>query len=60
MAVFEPFYFYKTRKWIGAFFFWIIKGCKGKITSENIPEKNKRNLWAGYIISLLFVLFLLF
>jgi hypothetical protein len=50
----EPFAAQLTSIWIGGFFFWIIKGFKGKLTHQLIFRFEKRNLWAGYIIQLLF------
>lgn len=50
----EPFAAQLTSIWIGGFFFWIIKGFKGKLTDQLILRFEKRNLWAGYIIQLLF------
>lgn len=38
---------------IGGFFFWIIKGFKGRLTEQFIEKHENRNLWFGYIITLI-------
>lgn len=44
-----------TSLWIGGFFFWIIKGFKGKLRDQFILQFEKRNIWSGYVIQLLLV-----
>jgi hypothetical protein len=51
----EPFAAKLTSIWIGGFFFWIIKGFKGSISEQYTKECENRNVWVGYIITLLFV-----
>ncbi|WP_347065410.1 hypothetical protein [Flavobacterium sp. WV_118_3] len=34
----EPFAAKLTSLWIGGFFFWILKGFKGKLTDQFVPE----------------------
>lgn len=51
----EPFEAKLESIWIGGFFFWIIKGFKGKLTDQYIEEFEKRNIWTGYIITLIFI-----
>ena len=42
-----------TSIWLGALFFWTIKGFRGKF-SDLLSEKSEdRNMWTGYTISLL-------
>jgi len=50
----EPFAEKLTSKWVGAAFFWLLNGFKGKYSGQLIPQYDKRNLWTGYIINLLF------
>jgi len=56
----EPFAAQLTSIWIGGFFFWILKGFKGKLVNQCNSEFEKRNLWTGYILQLLFVGILVF
>lgn len=49
----EPFYYFTTTKWTGAFFFWLINGFKLSFKTMLYESYNKRNMWAGYIIQLL-------
>ncbi|RKR08598.1 hypothetical protein C8C83_0181 [Flavobacterium sp. 90] len=56
----EPFAAQLTSIWIGGFFFWILKGFKGKLTDQYVFELDKRNLWTGYILELIFVGILVF
>jgi hypothetical protein len=39
-------------EYTGAFFFWMIKGFKGKLSTQLIDKNYKRNLYTGYIINL--------
>jgi hypothetical protein len=53
MGVSEPFAVRLTLKWIGGFFFWLLKGFRGKF-SDIIAEKyNNRNMIVGFIIELI-------
>ena len=47
----EPFATRLTSIWLGAIFFWLLKGFRGKL-SEEISNHETRNMWTGYIISL--------
>ena len=38
--------------WVGAFFYWMINGFKGKYQVQISEEKVKRNIWTGYVIIL--------
>lgn len=49
----EPFAAKLTSIWVGGFFFWIIKGFKGKLTDQFTKEYENRNLWVGYFITLI-------
>jgi hypothetical protein len=51
----EPFASKLTSIWIGAFFFWMIKGFRGKYEEQLVKELESRNVWTGYFISLLFI-----
>ncbi len=51
----EPFAAKCTSVWIGGFFFWIIKGFKGKLFDQYEKEYESRNVWTGYFITLIFV-----
>ena len=44
-----------TAVWIGGFFFWIIKGFKGKLFDHYEKEYESRDVWTGYFITLIFV-----
>jgi hypothetical protein len=49
----EPFYYFTTTKWIGAFFLWVIKGFKLSFKTMLSETYDKRNLLVGYVIQLL-------
>jgi hypothetical protein len=49
----EPFAAKFTSIWIGGFFFWIIKGFKGKLIDHYVNEYESRNVWTGYFITLI-------
>lgn len=51
----EPFAAKLTSIWIGGFFFWIIKGFKGTISNQYIQVYENRNVWTGYILTIIFV-----
>jgi len=51
----EPFAAKLTSLYIGGFFFWIINGFRGKITDQFTSENENRNVWVGYIITILVV-----
>lgn len=51
----EPFAAKLESVWVGGFFFWIIKGFKGKLNNQYNKEFEKRNIWTGYIITLIFI-----
>ncbi|WP_264551686.1 hypothetical protein [Flavobacterium sp. N2038] len=51
----EPFAAKLTSIWIGGFFFWFVNGFKTKLSEQFTTELEKKNLWAGYFIQLLFV-----
>lgn len=55
----EPFAARLAAIWSGAFFFWILKGFRGKL-SEEISNNETRNMWAGYIISLIALVLLVY
>lgn len=44
-----------TSLWIGGFFYWIIKGFKGKLIDQNEEKYESRNVWTGYFITLICV-----
>ena len=50
----EPFVAKLTSIWIGGFFFWLVKKFKGNISEQFIKEYESRNVWIGYVITLLF------
>ncbi|SMC81027.1 hypothetical protein [Moheibacter sediminis] len=52
----EPFAARLTTIWIGAAFFWIFKGFKGRYKEQLIERYNTRNIVVGYIITLLFLI----
>lgn len=54
----EPFAAKLTSIWIGGFFFWILKGFKGNISEQYTKEYESRNVWVGYIITLLFAFYI--
>ncbi|RXR17345.1 hypothetical protein EQG63_11185 [Flavobacterium amnicola] len=51
----EPFAAKLTSLWIGGFLFWILKGFSGKLTDQIVPEYQNRNVWVGYLISIIAV-----
>jgi len=50
----EPFAEKLTSKWAGAAFFWLLKGFQGKYQDQFIPKYDKRNLWTGHILNIIF------
>jgi hypothetical protein len=42
-----------TSLWIGGFFFWIIKGFRGKLIDQYEEKYESRNVWTGYFITLI-------
>ena len=56
----EPFAAKLTSIWIGGFFFWILKGFRGKLIDQFIKEYENRNIWVGYIITLILIAIILF
>jgi hypothetical protein len=42
-----------TSLWIGVFFFWIIKGFRGKLIDQYEEKYESRNVWTGYFITLI-------
>ena len=40
-------------KWVGGFFFWVIRGFKGKLSESYKPQNQKRNILTGYIIQII-------
>ncbi|WP_428231619.1 hypothetical protein [Flavobacterium sp.] len=55
----EPFAAQLTSLWIGAFFFWMIKGFRGKLSDQFILQFEKRNIWIGYCIQLFFIVIII-
>ena len=51
----EPFAAKLTSLWIGGFFYWIIKGFRGKLIDQYEEKYEIRNVWMGYFISLISV-----
>ncbi|TRX29326.1 hypothetical protein FNW25_02135 [Flavobacterium franklandianum] len=51
----EPFAAKLTSIWIGDFFFWIIKGFRGKLIEQFEKEYESRNVWTGFFITLISV-----
>ncbi|MBV4358617.1 hypothetical protein [Pinibacter aurantiacus] len=49
----EPIFQKLTSKWLGAAFYWLLKGFAGKYSEQLKPEYKHRNIWTGYIINLL-------
>jgi hypothetical protein len=49
----EPFAAHLTSIWIGALFFWLMKGLKGKFSEQLKKEFENRNMWTGYLISVI-------
>lgn len=51
----EPFAAKLTSLWIGGFFYWIIKGFRGKLINQYEEKYEIRNVLMGYFISLISV-----
>ncbi len=49
----EPFAAKHTSLRIGGFFYWIIKGFKGKLINQYGEKYDNRNIWTGYFITLI-------
>ena len=56
----EPFAAKLTSLWIGGFFFWILKGFKGKLINQFSNEYENRNVWVGYIITLIVIVLVVY
>lgn len=56
----EPFAAKLTSLWIGGFFFWILNRFKGKLTDQFIPEYENRNVWVGYIFTIVAVCIMIY
>jgi hypothetical protein len=52
----EPF----ANKWIGAAFFWLLKGFRGKYSDLLIAQYDRRNMWTGYILSIIFFIIIIY
>ncbi|MCJ8209898.1 hypothetical protein MUY27_09270 [Mucilaginibacter sp. RS28] len=44
---------YYSSKWLGAFFFWTVKGFRGGCKDYNIEKYALRNAWTGYVLMLI-------
>ena len=49
----EPFVAKLTSIWSGGFFFWTIKGFKGKLIEQYEKVYESRNVWTGYFLTLI-------
>ena len=49
----EPYAAKLTSIWIGGYFYWIIKGFKGKLINQYEENYESRNVWTGYFITLI-------
>lgn len=49
----EPFAARLTSIWIGAFFYFICTGFRGKFKQQLQAKYESRNFWTGYLISVL-------
>ncbi len=49
----EPFAAKMTSIWTGGFFFWILKGFRGKLSDQYSETYQSRNVWTGYLLTLL-------
>lgn len=56
----EPFAAKLTSLWIGGFFFWIIKGFRGRLIDQYEEKYESRNVWTGYFITLIAVGFIIY
>lgn len=56
----EPFYYFTTTKWTGAFFFWLINCFKLRFKTMLSETYDKRNLLAGYVIQLLIAIVVIY
>ncbi|MBF2709501.1 hypothetical protein [Flavobacterium soyangense] len=49
----EPYAAKLTLLWIGGFFFWIIKGYRGKLIDQYEEKYENGNVWTGCFITLM-------
>lgn len=56
----EPFAEQLTTKWVGAAFYWVLHGCRGKYSDLLHRKYDTRNLWTGYIINIIVLVVLLY
>jgi len=52
----EPFVAKYVNLWFGAFFYWMFSGFKGEYSTHLSPEKERRNTWTGYGLTVLFTI----
>jgi hypothetical protein len=56
----EPFASKLTSIWIGGFFFWIMKGFRGKLIDQYDEKYENRNVWTGYFITLILIIIVVY
>lgn len=56
----DPFAAKLTSLWIGGYFFWIIKGFRGRLIDEYEEKYESRNVCTGYFITLIAICFLVY
>lgn len=56
----EPFAAQLTSIWIGAVLFWSLSGFKGNFKDQLIEKNRTRNLIIGYLISIIFLILILY
>jgi hypothetical protein len=56
----DPFAAKLSSIWIGAIFFWIIKGFRNKLNEQFSKQYEKRNFVAGYIIQVMILIFVMY
>lgn len=49
----DPFAARQTSIWIDGFFYWVIRGFKGRFAEQIAAQYDKRNFWTGYVITII-------
>lgn len=43
--------------WLGGVFYWVLRGFKGSLSDQLREKFDSRNLWTGYLLGMMVLLF---
>lgn len=49
-----------TSIWIGGFIIWTLKGFRGKLNQQFEEKHETRNIWTGYLFTIIVTLFYIY